>query len=109
MAVHPRILGQEDPVHQEVEDHEGHERSDAAHRHEAERLVEETSGLWTHGVRLLDGKPESARNKHPLHLGSSLTDLQDLRVAIEPGHGVLRSEEHTSELQSLMRISYAVF
>src|SRR3546814_4440448 len=25
------------------------------------------------------------------------------------GHGALRSEEHTSELQSLMRISYAVF
>src|SRR3546814_1886954 len=25
------------------------------------------------------------------------------------GRGVLRSEEHTSELQSLMRISYAVF
>src|SRR3546814_1296800 len=25
------------------------------------------------------------------------------------GHAVLRSEEHTSELQSLMRISYAVF
>src|SRR3546814_6920788 len=24
-------------------------------------------------------------------------------------HGALRSEEHTSELQSLMRISYAVF
>src|SRR3546814_16232075 len=24
-------------------------------------------------------------------------------------HGVIRSEEHTSELQSLMRISYAVF
>src|SRR3546814_2674220 len=24
-------------------------------------------------------------------------------------HGLLRSEEHTSELQSLMRISYAVF
>src|SRR3546814_4164530 len=26
-----------------------------------------------------------------------------------PGHGQARSEEHTSELQSLMRISYAVF
>src|SRR3546814_5262157 len=26
-----------------------------------------------------------------------------------PTSGVLRSEEHTSELQSLMRISYAVF
>src|SRR3546814_5008599 len=28
---------------------------------------------------------------------------------IEPFGGVARSEEHTSELQSLMRISYAVF
>src|SRR3546814_10552136 len=27
----------------------------------------------------------------------------------EPKHGTHRSEEHTSELQSLMRISYAVF
>src|SRR3546814_7378157 len=26
-----------------------------------------------------------------------------------PGHVMMRSEEHTSELQSLMRISYAVF
>src|SRR3546814_10803102 len=31
-------------------------------------------------------------------------------VAVPPGSGALkRSEEHTSELQSLMRISYAVF
>src|SRR3546814_10049749 len=29
--------------------------------------------------------------------------------ANQPGGAVLRSEEHTSELQSLMRISYAVF
>src|SRR3546814_8319283 len=28
---------------------------------------------------------------------------------IDPASGELRSEEHTSELQSLMRISYAVF
>src|SRR3546814_3398448 len=28
---------------------------------------------------------------------------------IRPDSGLLRSEEHTSELQSLMRISYAVF
>src|SRR3546814_4420353 len=27
----------------------------------------------------------------------------------KPGPGYIRSEEHTSELQSLMRISYAVF
>src|SRR3546814_3169114 len=30
-------------------------------------------------------------------------------VAILANNGILRSEEHTSELQSLMRISYAVF
>src|SRR3546814_7018326 len=30
-------------------------------------------------------------------------------VVFGPGHTVDRSEEHTSELQSLMRISYAVF
>src|SRR3546814_11181976 len=31
------------------------------------------------------------------------------RRSLAAGHGKLRSEEHTSELQSLMRISYAVF
>src|SRR3546814_7344883 len=31
------------------------------------------------------------------------------REDIPPGRGLFRSEEHTSELQSLMRISYAVF
>src|SRR3546814_3559974 len=37
-------------------------------------------------------------------------DLPRLRrQRIECGEGVGRSEEHTSELQSLMRISYAVF
>src|SRR3546814_3441149 len=30
-------------------------------------------------------------------------------VVADAAHGVDRSEEHTSELQSLMRISYAVF
>src|SRR3546814_17915370 len=30
-------------------------------------------------------------------------------IAWLPGHPPFRSEEHTSELQSLMRISYAVF
>src|SRR3546814_6359974 len=31
------------------------------------------------------------------------------RLRARPGRHALRSEEHTSELQSLMRISYAVF
>src|SRR3546814_5716231 len=30
-------------------------------------------------------------------------------IVHHPAAGVIRSEEHTSELQSLMRISYAVF
>src|SRR3546814_6188205 len=49
-------------------------------------------------------------------LGSAGVDLLDLGaggfelVGVNLGaHGDLRSEEHTSELQSLMRISYAVF
>src|SRR3546814_3418777 len=32
-----------------------------------------------------------------------------VREAVEYANAALRSEEHTSELQSLMRISYAVF
>src|SRR3546814_10548219 len=32
-----------------------------------------------------------------------------VEVAQKQGHTLLRSEEHTSELPSLMRISYAVF
>src|SRR3546814_5728726 len=32
-----------------------------------------------------------------------------MRPSLEPGTTRSRSEEHTSELQSLMRISYAVF
>src|SRR3546814_8369330 len=43
--------------------------------------------------RMLDGLPADGRS---------------LRHSVEPGLH-LRSEEHTSELQSLMRISYAVF
>src|SRR3546814_5456997 len=36
-------------------------------------------------------------------------DEQIIALDTGPGNGMLRSEEHTSELQSLMRISYAVF
>src|SRR3546814_1064513 len=33
----------------------------------------------------------------------------DAQLVVAHGVGLVRSEEHTSELQSLMRISYAVF
>src|SRR3546814_2604794 len=45
------------------------------------------------------------RAQHPARLG----DLFRHRAALHRDQGPLRSEEHTSELQSLMRISYAVF
>src|SRR3546814_8615356 len=38
-----------------------------------------------------------------------LEESANLREVARQGHDPLRSEEHTSELQSLMRISYAVF
>src|SRR3546814_5808466 len=53
------------------------------------------------------------------HLGFSgnvvVTDPQEwsgsgtVKVALSDASALMRSEEHTSELQSLMRISYAVF
>src|SRR3546814_3472554 len=42
-----------------------------------------------------------------LELGTSLDEREE-KIA-QPCPGYIRSEEHTSELQSLMRISYAVF
>src|SRR3546814_3614197 len=66
------------------------------------------------------GRDPSHRTRHQRVAGEEdrqpLADLKDMRSpAAEPGFGhvadgdVERSEEHTSELQSLMRISYAVF
>src|SRR3546814_9952448 len=46
----------------------------------------------------LDRKPAERKAHHPVH-----------RVRLSRTHQIGRSEEHTSELQSLMRISYAVF
>src|SRR3546814_3032635 len=58
---------------------------------------------------------EDLRHRPQLH-GNELGLRDDVAVAVEQGgRGIggftddRRSEEHTSELQSLMRISYAVF
>src|SRR3546814_6247277 len=47
-----------------------------------------------------------------LHYPSTGRTVIERRISFDPprdGHTFRRSEEHTSELQSLMRISYAVF
>src|SRR3546814_4434598 len=54
--------------------------------------------------RLADRLPGLAAHRHRLAEGLRLEELEVAREV--PGQ---RSEEHTSELQSLMRISYAVF
>src|SRR3546814_1860107 len=53
-----------------------------------------------------------AAPKHPLAVivgGSKVSTKLDLLNNLADKADQLRSEEHTSELQSLMRISYAVF
>src|SRR3546814_8740215 len=53
----------------------------------------------------LGARPHVAAHVHGAELGMELHPPHRLA----PAEGVARSEEHTSELQSLMRISYAVF
>src|SRR3546814_5814127 len=55
-----------------------------------------------------DAAPGAADAEHLLAL--ALTLVRDERITVDRLFALLsRSEEHTSELQSLMRISYAVF
>src|SRR3546814_2633575 len=53
---------------------------------------------------LLTGSPS---NVEPERYGEG--DAADAEGPYDPDRDTMRSEEHTSELQSLMRISYAVF
>src|SRR3546814_6506108 len=52
------------------------------------------------------GTKSRVRSEQPVHFGL-MFNVQ--RLLGTSGRNALRSEEHTSELQSLMRISYAVF
>src|SRR3546814_2952671 len=73
------------------------------------RRTEETYWHWIKRFIVFHGK------RHPSLLGRAeaeafLSSLAtDRNVAANTQNLALRSEEHTSELQSLMRISYAVF
>src|SRR3546814_5046099 len=55
-------------------------------------------------------RPRQAGARDPrFHAAGSDPQPRACRLQQEGGGGGIRSEEHTSELQSLMRISYAVF
>src|SRR3546814_10479491 len=78
--------------------------------HAAEEWLERLPtdiGMWVElgiGRRLVEWLNTAAEEDSSL-----LTHAQPMRNRIDSIVGQLRSEEHTSELQSLMRISYAVF
>src|SRR3546814_8814049 len=69
------------------------------------------------GCRISRAPPDSPDRWHPLQIDPAWLDRWERHALQSCGPGralpasqpLYRSEEHTSELQSLMRISYAVF
>src|SRR3546814_10182310 len=57
----------------------------------------------------LDPAPRQIVSNLPYNISTALLVRWLTALAADPGAFSARSEEHTSELQSLMRISYAVF
>src|SRR3546814_3893205 len=86
------------------------ESPDASHEEQViknllKRVATERTGFWTTVVR--DWKGVSEETTTGVHRLYQLAEVGKLLIpAINVND---RSEEHTSELQSLMRISYAVF
>src|SRR3546814_10281535 len=60
-------------------------------------------GRWIYYRALMDGKIDVWR------AASDGSGAEPITLDVADVRGFSRSEEHTSELQSLMRISYAVF
>src|SRR3546814_9754564 len=68
-----------------------------------------SSDLLADADRLAVAYASQARPHRARHVGHVADRPDDLSHPIPQGELQGRSEEHTSELQSLMRISYAVF
>src|SRR3546814_2802589 len=74
-----------------------------------DHVVDLGPGAGTAGGEVVfEGTVEELRKADTL-TGRHLDDRASLKDGVREASGALRSEEHTSELQSLMRISYAVF
>src|SRR3546814_8310491 len=68
-------------------------------------LFPDTTLFRSRMSRIASSSPPASRIKAARWIMATLTPA----AAIIRGSAIRRSEEHTSELQSLMRISYAVF
>src|SRR3546814_10183738 len=83
-------------------------------RVEERRLQDRGGECELVGQRVV-GRVDRLRAHTPFSLVHRLADLADIPLVVEIARGehvvevALRSEEHTSELKSLLRISYAVF
>src|SRR3546814_6479355 len=79
------------------------------------KFLEHIRWLKSLGHGLPDTREMAVTTRHQLMLEARPLDAKDIRtVKLIKRHTlavllIQRSEEHTSELQSLMRISYAVF
>src|SRR3546814_8420541 len=74
------------------------------------RKTVELSAVIDDAIGQLRTQMQEKRIVMRVDLPSQLPELNTDRDALQQIlHHLLRSEEHTSELQSLMRISYAVF
>src|SRR3546814_10816282 len=82
-------------------------RTGAAPLFVAETRSEDFAARW-HAMRELIALDPAAARPHLAAMAAS-DRHSEVRAAAAATLGLLRSEEHTSELQSLMRISYAVF
>src|SRR3546814_7521333 len=85
-----------------------------AYMHSKRDAEDRVRGFCESGMNIVIACPSAviASNCDVLHgWGKVMLDLQNRRLPFIPpgGIAVIKSEEHTSELQSLMRISYAVF
>src|SRR3546814_2425643 len=81
-------------------------------KHIVDKLVEAASRPDTHGYSVSKGIPRLRRaisGWYERRYGVQIDPDSEAIVTIGSKEGLARSEEHTSELQSLMRISYAVF
>src|SRR3546814_1357730 len=80
----------------------------AAERHRRADLVDQRAGVGAEDVRAEDAVGPGVRQDLDLPFGVEVGPSPAVGGEREDALAV-RSEEHTSELQSLMRISYAVF